>query len=238
MTIGPLKTDAFARARDILAKKLHAMDLDYRVDVDFHDIVRNIETCGKHVTEHFQLQHFEFNRENGFCLTLLHQGRPVVFYCSQVFETGDMTFLEHHRNRLARLYRSVGHDLLDDTWSCKPMEEIRGRVSYSGEALTVEAFRSTGKSRRALALGAQISLFLSMMSWAPDWSVGLARDKHVRLGLGYIYGACRQYPLATIWHEAVPGRMQDDAFLVSSREDALYLAECVSRASRLAEVSD
>ncbi|WP_156884435.1 hypothetical protein [Stappia stellulata] len=238
MTIGPLKTDVFARARDILSARLNEMDLEYRVDVDFRAIVHNIEASGKHVTEHFQLQHFEFNREDSFCLTLLHEGRPVVFYCSQVFDTGDMSFLEHHRNRLARFYRPYGEDLLDETWSCKPMEEIRGRVCYSGEALTAESFRSTGKSRRALALGAQISLFLSMMSWAPDWSVGLARDKHVRLGLGYIYGACRQYPLATIWHDPAPGRMQDDAFLVSSRADALYLAECVSRASRLAEASD
>ncbi|MCA1240917.1 hypothetical protein LC092_00550 [Stappia stellulata] len=238
MTIGPLKTDVFARARDILARKLHEMDLEYRVDVDFRDIVQSIEKAGKHVTEHFQFEHFEFNRENGFCLTLLHEGKPVVFYCSQVFETGDMSFLEHHRNKLTRLYRSVGQDLLDETWSCRPMQEIRGRVCYSGEALTAEEFRSTGKSRRALAHGAQMALFLSMMSWAPDWSVGLARDKHVRLGLGYIYGACRQYPLATIWHDPAPGRQQDDAFLVSSREDALYLAECVSRASRLLEASD
>ncbi|MCV0427413.1 MAG: hypothetical protein K5905_18285, partial [Roseibium sp.] len=63
-----------------------------------------LETSGKEVTPFFQGRFFDFNGHNGFCHVALSKGEPISFYCSQLFDTGGMSYLEYHRAQLKRIY--------------------------------------------------------------------------------------------------------------------------------------
>lgn len=212
--------NAYSACQELLAEQ------GYHVGVlsDFREVNQLLRSGGKTVTPFFQNRFFDFNGHNGFCHVAMLDGAPVSFYCSQVFDTGSMNYLQYHRTQLMRIYGEE-HDI-DEAWVCRPMTEIKGKVIYSGDALNVEEARNTKNSLKRLQVLAKMNLYLGLLTW-PDVSasVGLARGRHVALGLGFRYAAYHSYPYATRWITPPSDRKQDDAFLFSKRDDILYQAQ-------------
>ncbi|WP_305985228.1 hypothetical protein [Roseibium sp. MMSF_3544] len=203
--------------------KLYALGCNVRVLRDFNDVVPALEACGKEVTPFFQNRFFDFNGHNGFCHVAFAGEEPVSFYCSQLFDTGGMTYLDYHRVQLARIYGAEYP--IDTSWVCPPMRDIRGQVIYSGDALNIPGHGSARKSLERLALVARMNLYLGLATWKTTSAcVGLARADRVRKSLGAIYGAFHAYPYATKWLNPPDDRKQDDMFLFNWPVDVLYLA--------------
>ncbi|WP_208993206.1 hypothetical protein [Roseibium sp. TrichSKD4] len=192
--------------------------------LDFQEVEPLLESCQKEVTPFFKTCFFDFNAHNGFCHAAYQDGRPVSFYCSQLFDTGGLSYLEYHRRQLERIY---GPDCpIDRSWACPPMEQIVGPVIYSGDALNVPGSRSLKESMLRLRALAKMNLYASLLSWpGAQASVGLARASHVSKGLGNAYGAFHTYPYATRWIKPPSDRLQDDVFLFSWQADILYQAQ-------------
>ncbi|MCV0429733.1 MAG: hypothetical protein K5905_30210, partial [Roseibium sp.] len=115
---------------------------------------------------------------------------------------------------------------IDRDWVCPPMQDIKGQIIYSGDALNVQGQGSVRQSLERLALLARMNLYLGLATWKEATAcVGLARAARVRKALGEIYGALHTYPYATKWLNPPSDRMQDDVFLFNWARDVLYLAK-------------
>lgn len=223
-SLGPEDVSILFNAYSACRTRLYALGCSVRVLRDFREVVPTLEACGKDVTPFFQTRFFDFNGHNGFCHVAVAGDEPVSFYCSELFDTGGMTYLEYHRMQLSRIYGDAYP--VDLTWTCPPMEDIKGKVIYSGDALNVSGFGSAKASLERLALIARMNLYLGLATWKDATAcVGLARADRVRKSLGDVYGAFHRYPFATRWINPPPDRKQDDMFLFNWPSDVLYLAK-------------
>ncbi len=221
--MGPDQLAVLANAYAFCRGELKRQGYSVGILTDFTQISPLLEASGKTVTPFFQSRFFDFNGDNGFCHLASENGHPISFYCSQVFDTGRQTYLEYHRTQLERIY-GPEHQV-DGSWDCRGMEAIRGRVIYSGDAMTVPGSRSVKGSLQRLQLLAKMNLYLGLSTWHDvTASVGLARAKDVSRGLGAHYGAYHIYPQATRWIDPPADRKQDDMFLFSWADDILYQA--------------
>ncbi|MET1414992.1 hypothetical protein ABVF61_22150 [Roseibium sp. HPY-6] len=222
--MGPENVSTLFNAYSACRSRLYALGCSVRVLRDFSEVIPALEACGKDVTPFFQTRFFDFNGHNGFCHVAFANEEPVSFYCSQLFDTGGMNYLEYHRVQLARIY---GADYeVDMSWICPPMKEIQGKVIYSGDALNVKGFGSARLALERLALIARMNLYLGLATWQEaNACVGLARANRVQKSLGDIYGAFHRYPYATRWINPPEDREQDDMFLFNWPSDVLYLAK-------------
>ncbi|CTQ61849.1 hypothetical protein LA5095_04446 [Roseibium album] len=223
-SLGPEDVSILFNAYSACRTRLYALGCSVRVLRDFREVVPTLEACGKDVTPFFQTRFFDFNGHNGFCHVAFAGEEPVSFYCSQLFDTGGMNYLEYHRLQLSRIYGDAYK--VDHSWVCPPMEEIQGKVIYSGDALNVSGFGSAKVSLERLALIARMNLYLGLATWKDAAvCVGLARADRIRKSLGDVYGAFHRYPYATRWVNPPADRKQDDMFLFNWPSDVLYLAK-------------
>lgn len=221
--MGPEDIATLINAYSACRTRLLALGCSVQVLNDFEEVGPLLTNAGKDVTPFFQSRFFDFNKHNGFCHVALADGEPVSFYCSQLFDTGGMDYLNYHRMQLSRIYGSEFP--VDPSWVCPPMLKIKGKVIYSGDALNVPGYASARKSLERLALISRMNLYLGFVTWrAAIASVGLARADRVGKSLGEVYGALHTYPYATRWLNLPPDRRQDDMFLFNSAKDVLYLA--------------
>ncbi|WP_422039181.1 hypothetical protein [Roseibium sp.] len=222
--MGPEDVSILFNAYSACRARLYGLGCTARVLRDFSEVIPALEKCGKDVTPFFQTRFFDFNGHNGFCHVAFADDEPVSFYCSQLFDTGAMQYLDYHRVQLSRIY---GPEYpVDESWVCPPMKDIQGKVIYSGDALNVSGHGSARLSLERLALIARMNLYLGLATWQDaNACVGLARADRVRKSLGDIYGAFHRYPYATRWLNPPEDRKQDDMFLFNWPSDVLYLAK-------------
>lgn len=222
--LGPEDVSILFNAYSACRSKLYDLGCTVRVLRDFNEVTPALEAFGKEVTPFFQGRFFDFNGHNGFCHVAMAKGEPVSFYCSQLFDTGALSYLEFHRAQLTRIY-GPEHPI-DRQWACPPMQEIQGQIIYSGDALNVPGQGSVRQSLERLALISRMNLYLGLATWKTATAcVGLARAARVRKALGEVYGALHTYPYATKWHKPPIDRKQDDVFLFNWARDVLYLAK-------------
>lgn len=223
-SLGPEDVSTLFNAYSACRARLYTLGCSVRVLRDFGEVVPLLEACGKNVTPFFHTRFFDFNGHNGFCHVALEGDEPVSFYCSQLFDTGSMTYLAYHRTQLSRLYGPEHPVDLD--WVCPPMTDIQGKVIYSGDALNVSGHGSARKSLERLGLIARMNLYLGLATWKDATAcLGLARADRVSKSLGGVYGAFHTYPYATRWLNPPEDRKQDDVFLFNLPRDVLYLAK-------------
>ena len=223
------------RSYGILESKINGSGYSVRLAVDFEDIREEIEEAGKEVSPHFWPMYFDYNRDNGFCMVLEHEGEGVAYICYQRIDLGGMNFWEKHQQRIRQCFGRDEEAVLDPNWKCRPMEKLTGVMAYSGDALTRERWRST-KSILYLEKICYLSQLFAMLVWKDvEWIGGLARGHDVRRGLAARYGAKNMDPGAELWIEppkksnGKPARENGYWFLSSHRDDVLFRAECIER---------
>lgn len=223
MNLGPKEIADLSIAYSRCMAQLEGQGCRVGVIHDFSRVAEILEERGKEVTPFFQPKFFDFTGHNGFCHIAEIDGDPATFCCSQVFDTGNLSYLEFHRAQLRRVYGDPYP--IDTSWTCPPMSTIKGRVIYNGDAFNSLTYRGRNSLRR-MTLLARMNLYLSLLSW-PDLqaSVALAKADHVSKGLGWCYSMAHIYPFATKWINIPPGRRQDDVFLFNSAQDILYHAQ-------------
>jgi len=122
---------------------------------------------------------------------------------------------------------------MDEDWICAPMAAIKGRVVYSGDAITRQDFRGHN-SIRCIEKLANLSLLMIAMIWPKaEWVFGLAPYEHVSRGLAARYGAANIYPGGERWispprtETGKLARENNFWFLSTHRDDVVYRAECI-----------
>lgn len=213
-------------AYSVTEQSLRREGYNVRVATDFVEIRDEIECAGKELTPFFWTNYFDFNHRNGFCLVLESNGKGLAYLCTQMIDCGDMNFQQKYVQRLQAIYSHDKDAELDTDWVCTPLQDIKGVVAYSGDAVTHRDLRVGGKSLELLGALSRLSLYFTLMHWVDTgWIVGTVRQKDLQRGLGWYYGATRTYPMVEKWNTLPEGRLANYVFCASSQQDVLWNAK-------------
>ena len=225
------------KQRDLLTRiyfetenRIKSAGFQVRIEIDFERARDEIKKAGKQLMPFFWHSYFQANGYNGFFVVLEKDGVGVSYICTRLIDCGAMNFHDVYTDLLKAIYSHDGGARLDPDWVCEPMQSIRGKVAYAGDAVVHKDHRSGIKSAEAFGLVARLSLYFSVLQWPDiDWAVGTVSEKDVIRGLPWYYGATAVYPMAEKWLSLPEGRGANYALCSSSKEDILYGAKAAIR---------
>lgn len=236
MELTPDSSKRLFDAYSALGEQIKAGGYETRVESDFDKIRGEIEALEKPLTPFFWTNYYDFNGQNGFCMILEKKGKGLAYLCMQRFELGTRTLEQAYIQRLKAIYSHDPVAKLDESWSCWPLQEIRGVIAYAGDAVTHKDLRLTNKSREYLALISRQALVLTMSLWQDvGHIVGTVRQEDRKRGLDWVYGAATCIEMVERWETLPAERKANYAICLSSRAQIQWLAETVLANSRLAQ---